>query len=387
MTPALVAAPIRVQRAWLPGGLADDVTFEHDGTTLIAVRPGRAGDGPALPGLAVPGLVNAHAHLELSDGLVPGGDGFLGWLGRLAARGADGEREAHGRAAAVSAHDLGTAWLSDVTNVGDTGPWLRDAGLAGVVHHELLTLDAAALPARIKQAAVCDDDATPPVRPSPHALFSTAPALIAACLRHGRLPATIHVGEAEDEARFLHDGDGPLADLLDRLGRDWRWWTAPGTSPLATLDALGVLGPRLLLVHGVRLTPEERALAADRGASLCLCPRSNLQIGGVLPDASAWREAGVRLCLGTDSLASTPDLDLLAELATIASQLADDALLPLVTSDAADAVGAAGLGRLAAGTAPGVLLLEASEPADLRSGPPRRRWLLPPGAARRDPPG
>ena len=90
-------------------------------------------------------------------------------------------------------------------------------------------------------------------RATPHALFSTAPPLVHDLVRFGLgPPATIHVGESEDEVDFLMSGLGPHADLLDRLGRRWRWWSPAGCRPIELLDRMGLLGRQLLLVHGVQ---------------------------------------------------------------------------------------------------------------------------------------
>jgi cytosine/adenosine deaminase-related metal-dependent hydrolase len=83
------------------------------------------------------------------------------------------------------------------------------------------------------------------------------------------------------------------------------------------LDSLGVLSPRALLVHCTLTGPEDLALVAERGASICVCPRSNLHITGRLPDVPAMFGAGVRVLVGTDSLASSPDLDVRNEVAVL----------------------------------------------------------------------
>jgi cytosine/adenosine deaminase-related metal-dependent hydrolase len=359
------------------------IELAEDGT-IVEVRPGRPDDGPLIDGVVVPGLVNAHVHLELSHlrRRVPGGRGFLPWLASL--RSAEGgDPEAAGAAAARALAGSGTAWVHDVSNAGSTAPWLHEAGLRGVVHHELLGMDRHDLPARVALARSYDGtgDADVVVRPSPHALFSTAPELVVACVRGGPagVPATIHVGEAEDEARFLADGTGPLADLLDALGRDWRGWTPPGTGPLEVLDALGVLGPGLLLVHGVRLGSAAIRLASTRGAPVCFCPRSNLHIGGRLPDVPAWMAAGVRCALGTDSVASNDDLDVLEEIPILARAfpaIPAARWLALVTHEGAGAVRAPGIGRIEVGARPGLVLLDVGRPEDVVRGRVDRTWLV-----------
>jgi cytosine/adenosine deaminase-related metal-dependent hydrolase len=354
---------------------------------LLDVRPPRAGDGPALPGLVVPGLIDAHTHLELDLAPpAPGGAGFVAWAAGL--MGAP-RPDDPGPSAARRAVAHGTAWLGDVSNGGHTAPWLEEAGLAGVVHHEQLGFDRAIVAARL--AALPAAQRRPSgvwVQPSAHALFSTAPELWRAALRPD--PSAIdaprravHLAESEDEDAFLRDQTGPHADLLDRLGRDWRWSPpARATAVGALLDA-GVLGPHLLLVHGVHLSAADLAILAAHGVAVALCPRSNLHIGGRLPDVPALLAAGIPLALGTDGSPSSPDRDVLAEAAALAQRWPDlpaATWLDVATHRGADAVGAPHHGRLRPGTRPGVLWLDLESPDDLRRGAPARRWLVPPAS-------
>lgn len=414
----MTSGAIRVRRAWLPQGETPDVFLGWDaGGRLIEVRPGRPSDGPIQEGLVCPGLINAHAHLELSHlaGAVPGGAGFLSWLDALWAAGVRGP-DAAAQAAAHAAYAAGTAWVNDVSNRGDTGPSLAAAGLQGVVHHELLGFDGPTLHARITEAREQVSDAvsrrvTPPgspaasatsrpasssprdlisagvsIRPSPHALLSTPIGLVAACVDQRLPPATLHLAECEDEAEFLTSGTGKVRDLLTRLGRDWAWWTPPGISATAHLHAHGLLGPDLLLVHAIHTSDEDVVLIAASGAPVCLCPRSNLHIGGSLPDLRRLVRAGVRLAVGTDSLASASDLDLLAEVQALAQAAPDlpvAAWFHAATAGGADVVGAHGLGRLQVGATPGVLWLADLGDVDaLRYHlPVDRRWLAAPRPA------
>ena len=86
---------------------------------------------------------------------------------------------------------------------------------------------------------------------------------------------------------------------------------------LASLGAFDGPAPPLL-VHMVCAGAEDRRIAREAGATVVLCPRSNLHIGGRLADVPALLDDGVALALGTDSLASTPDLSLWGEMATLA---------------------------------------------------------------------
>ena len=94
-------------------------------------------------------------------------------------------------------------------------------------------------------------------------------------------------------------------------------WVAPGVSPVQFLDDSGFLDARVLAVHGVQMTPADLARLAARGATLVTCPRSNGHTGAGAPPIEDFYASGVRVAVGTDSLASAPDLNVFAELATM----------------------------------------------------------------------
>jgi cytosine/adenosine deaminase-related metal-dependent hydrolase len=73
----------------------------------------------------------------------------------------------------------------------------------------------------------------------------------------------------------------------------------------------------VLAVHGVQMSTADLKRLASRGATLVTCPRSNGHTGAGAPPLEEFYESGVRVAVGTDSLASAPDLNLFAELATI----------------------------------------------------------------------
>ena len=167
------------------------------------------------------------------------------------------------------------------------------------------------------------------------------------------------------------------------MGVDWRWWTAPNATPVAYLDQLGVLGPNTLAVQRM---PRDSGLPTigSKPTPLCLCPRSNLHIHGVLPDVIRLIEDGVRLCLGTDSHASNHDTDVLAEIPVLHHAFPHvpmETWLSMATSTGADILGISHLGRIVVGGCPGLLLLEGcTAPAQLADTVAfERTWLVEPG--------
>jgi len=383
---------IVAQQVWTPEGCLENgaVDLAPDGRTVLAVRSARPEDGEPLSGLLIPGLCNAHLHLELSwlAGKVPrSGQGFAPWVkGLLSAREAPIEHIQMEAAASQWAQKMrgsGTALVCDISNHGWTAPHFRRHGLAGIVQRELvgfapdeMVMDLADAPA-VKEGGVVS-------RPTSHALYSTHPDVLRKTLgmRQGA-PSTMHLAEDQAELDFLRDGSGPYGALHARAGVDWRSVGVPGCGPVAYLDRLGVLGPGLLAVHGVCLSQEEQHRLAQTGTPLCLCPRSNRWIGGELPDVLSLIEAGVTLCLGTDSLASNDDLDVLGEIPELARSFPEVPVgrwLDMATRGGARAL-QTDWGEIVSGQAPGLVLLEGVEHVEaLADGPPAtRRWIALPG--------
>jgi cytosine/adenosine deaminase-related metal-dependent hydrolase len=129
--------------------------------------------------------------------------------------------------------------------------------------------------------------------------------------REEGIPLMVHAAESREEVRFLREGGGPLAALRARFAKSP--WRPPGLTPVRHLHALGVLGPGTILVHGVQVDEEEVRLIAESGAKVVLCPRSNenLEVGEA--PLALYARHGVELALGTDSRASSPDLDVKKE--------------------------------------------------------------------------
>lgn len=331
---------------------------------------------PHLPrdegaGLLIPGLVDCHAHFEcavLAD-QVPGGVGMARWVARLLEVRATYDRkqtEAAALEAAKGMRALGTVAVGDICTILATAPILAEADLLGVSLLEIFAANdeeavAALKDARERMEAFPATDRID-VRVVPHSPYGSPPLTIrllsaggskgsfgggagrpgilsdapselelpgvyaAGMALEGRAPSapegewssghtgvrSIHAAEHADEVDWLVAGTGGFAPVLRSRGVQ-----PPGETPVRYLDSLRAIGEESLLVHMVKATPDELALVRKRGATVVLCPRSNLHIGGELADLPAIRAAGIPYVLGTDSLASTPDHDLLGEVRTL----------------------------------------------------------------------
>jgi cytosine/adenosine deaminase-related metal-dependent hydrolase len=359
-----------------------------DGTILeIGGEPGRK-----MRGVLMPGLVNAHTHLELSAlaGRVPAGLGLPVWVDVLlrlrSSLTENAMRAAVGRAV-LDLIQSGTAAVAEVTSTGRAVPALEAAKVQGVVHAEVLGIDPANAQAMLAQASAITSSSLV-VRPSPHAPYSTSGELIRRAVRAPGPMAMIHLDEDPAERTFLATGQGPWGALLDRLGRNRSDFAPPGCSPVSWLARLGVLGPDLALVHGVGFSAQDLDAVALAGSTVILCPRSNLHISGNLPDVAGMVARNVPLAVGTDSLASCADLDLFQELAVLREhfpQVDPMRWILAATQGGASVLGRSDLGVIAGGAAPGILHLDldTEDPAaalcDGRRH--RRRWLSCPGVA------
>ena len=128
----------------------------------------------------------------------------------------------------------------------------------------------------------------------------------------------------------------------------------PGASPVRYLEDLGVLHPKLVAAHGVQVDAGDRGVLARRGVHVVLCPRSNRNLGVGMADVPALLAAGVRLALGTDSLASVDTLDVLDDAVLLHRQfpsLDPAVIVRIATLGGAEALGLAHLGTIAAGQA------------------------------------
>lgn len=281
----------------------------------------------------MPGLVNAHTHLELSylQGQVPAGSTFVAWIRAvMAARRQYPDPKAPAILDAVdrgirAAIRSGTAIVGDISNTLVTfGPVARSP-LAAVIFYELIGFrapDPEAVVARAsQQIAALSPTGRVRVSLAAHAPYSVAPLLLRAMRRaldHDPFATcSVHLAESAEESELIRTGGGAWRALLEELGAWDAAWAAPGVSPVQYLDENGFLGGRVMAVHGVQADAADLARLVARGTTLVTCPRSNEYTGAGTPPIEAFYASGVRVAVGTDSLASTPDLNVFAELAAL----------------------------------------------------------------------
>ena len=274
----------------------------------------------------LPGLVNAHTHLELSAqrGAVSPARSMPAWAAALMSleNPPAGQRSAAIRGAIAEMYRAGTALIGDVANTLDSMAPLEAGPVDAVVFREVLGFDvspeeAAATVEALAGLASARSGARVSLRIAAHAPYSVSPALFRALAARVPGPRSVHLAESREECDFLRSGSGAWRKILEARGRWDPGWRPPRCGPVAYLDSLGWLRDDSLLVHGVQLTPPEIRRVAESGATIVTCPRSNAWTGAGTPPVAAFYAAGAPVAVGTDSLASAPDLNTFAELACL----------------------------------------------------------------------
>lgn len=297
-----------------------------------------------------PGLVNAHTHLSLTvlKDLAPSAP-LPQWL-----RGVTKAilRMGHDDFAASASLGALGCLLSGVTVVGDIayGPESlaasADEGLGGVFCWEVLGLDADDLPGELAERefpaeiGACTSGRTR-CGVSPHTPYTSGPRLLRAThtvAQKHHVAYVVHVAESPAERELLRGGTGPFADTARRLAPDF---APPRMSPVAYLESLGVLDGAVA-VHCVDVDAADIALLKRCARGVVVCPRSNAYLHNGEPPISALYHAGVTLAIGTDSVASNTDLDLLSEaraVRRIGPTVTSHRLIRMLTADGAKALG------------------------------------------------
>jgi len=302
------------------------------------------------PGALIPALVNAHTHLELScfKDKITCEQGFGRWvrdLLDLRANTTAAEMTAGAKLGLSKILDTGTGAICEISSLGITAKITADSGIHGLWCREILGNLAAGLDV---QPTKLSGNITASL--AGHAPHTTSPELVThlkQVLDKLNLPFSLHLSESDEEMEFISTGRGSWADFLHSRGIDFSSWGLPARSPVAYMDSLGILDERTIAVHALQVDEADLDILAQRRAKVCLCPRSNQALHGLLPDIPAMLTRGIRLCLGTDSLASTPTLDLFDEMAFVCANY--DLVEPLQILRMATINGAAAVNQIKTG--------------------------------------
>jgi cytosine/adenosine deaminase-related metal-dependent hydrolase len=336
-------------------------TVTIQGERIVAVEPwGKRTADLDLGDVAVlPGFVNAHTHLDLGGlgGKVPPSPDFTAWLRAVVdhrRRLTPQQVQVDTRFGLSESIRHGTTLIGDIAANGSSWELLTSSPVRAVVFYELLGLPR--VRAHQAWAGACDwlrnHPATATCRPglSPHAPYSVRAALFraaAALSGHRQIPLAIHLAETVAELELLRNHSGPFVSFLQDVGV---WEPAGLVRSPAKIIALSATANHALFTHGNYL---DATTPLSRTDTVVYCPRTHAAFGHPPHSFQHWLAAGVRVALGTDSLASNPDLSVLAEARFLHRGYPDVAatdILRMATLAGAEALGWENeMGSLAAG--------------------------------------
>jgi 5-methylthioadenosine/S-adenosylhomocysteine deaminase len=275
----------------------------------------------------IPGLVNAHSHLELTAmrGFLEDEESdFFAWLQKLTfARLERMTADDLNVSAAWGACEAARAGVTCVADASDAAfesmKALCDVGLRGIVFQESFGPDPRLaqenfekLKTKVARLRECETDLVR-VGVSPHAPYSVcAPQLelISRFALDEGLPLMMHAAETRMELSLLREGRGPFADGLRSRGIEWR---APGVSTIQYLNNHGILETRPLLAHCIHVDEADLETLKQTETRVAHCPKSNAKLGhGRAPFAQLLKQR-IAVGLGSDSVASNNTCDLLEE--------------------------------------------------------------------------
>ena len=363
---------------WTPGGFLPGrvVAVDAAGTITDISAPGhldREAGVEFYPGILIPGLVNAHSHLELSYmcGAIPPGGGFAGFAeGMRTRRGGfpDGDRLS---AASFRDAKMWTDGVSAVADICNGATTFAVKGRSRIAYHsfiELFGLDAD--PARVFGIRDTARSGGLTATVTPHATYSLQREDFAAVLDGpNNLPLSIHFMESESET-----------GLFEKRGPMWEWYAEQGLepdfldygSPAERLAAQVPADRPVMLVHNCCVTQRDIDIVMGHftaPVTWVLCPGSNRYISGLRPPVELLRKNRLRIAVGTDSLASNETLSMVRELGMLGNVPLEE-LLGWATLNGARALGMDDrLGSVEVGKTPGLVLLSGVDLQTMTLGP------------------
>ena len=314
--------------------MLEDSALAIDGSTIVAVGP-RGEIVSAFPNSPIedfgqaailPGLINAHSHLELTvmRGFLEREESdFSAWLRKLtSARPAMTPEDliVSATCGAIEAARAGVTSVGDSSSSGaHTMQALRRVGLRGIVYQE--SFGPAPERAAENVAQLCDqiggmqeyenDLVRTGVSPhSPYTVSATQLEIISRLAIDEKLPLMVHAAESQAEKLLLLEGRGAFAEGLNKRGIDW---DAPRISTIAYLQRHGVLDTRPLLAHCINVDETDLDLIKQSGAAIAHCPKSNTKLVHGCAPFSQFISHGITVGLGSDSVASNNTCDILEE--------------------------------------------------------------------------
>jgi len=332
-----------------------------------------------LKGAIVPGFINTHCHLELSHmfGKVPEHKGLVEFVQTvIKSRSADvAEIQSAMLIADQKMFNQGIVAVGDISNQLIS----KEVKLQSKIHYhtfvEALSFNPERATATMDFANEIKNQFAPlPATVVPHAPYSVSPALFAlinAAAEKDNAFISVHNQETADENGFFENKSGGFLRLYQFLGLDLAFFKPSGKTSLQTwLPA--IKKQKTLLVHNTVSNKADIDFARDNHTNLywCLCPQANLYIENTLPDVDLFISERLKITLGTDSLASNHQLNILTEMKTlqVLKKVEFEKLLQWATLNGADFLGLSHrFGSIEVGKSPGLNLIQLSEGFEIES--------------------
>ncbi|SDK45511.1 Cytosine/adenosine deaminase [Maridesulfovibrio ferrireducens] len=304
--------------------LIHDFALIHNGTEILetgtwsSIKNHFSGDVTDLGDVTiVPGLINAHVHLELShlEGKTVQGQGFLSWITSLL-KNPTYKIETDAINKALSGMlESGTVFCADIStcNCSKMSELMNESGIGFYSFCEAIGQKIPKSGASFFPDKVYPRGKTAGAGHAPHSTCGELLIAVKKADSAAKRPFSIHLAENEEEDEIVGQGTGPFAEMLRKAGilSDCG---SKGLSPVEYIHSLGILDESTLAIHCVKVSESDIKILADTGTNVCLCPRSNEFIG---EGRAPWEKiinSGINTCLGTDSIASNHDLNMWNEL-------------------------------------------------------------------------
>ncbi len=267
----------------------------------------------------MPGLINIHAHLELPALLNQvRSNSFPDWIINLIRAKKDLSNKDYQRATRTNINMLiktGTTAVGEICTHGSSPSLLKQSGLRGIIFHEIISMNPLSEFPRLS-SIVCHPSSLMQSGISPHSPYTVSQTILRQVKEIAQkrdLKLSMHIAESKEEERLLHGKKSGLENLYRLAG--WDLALAPrGDSSVKYLKGIGFLLPNLLAVHAVQITDEDIVLIKKSKVSVAHCPRSNKETGVGRMPLKKLLDAGITVGLGTDSLASSPSLNMWDEM-------------------------------------------------------------------------
>jgi 5-methylthioadenosine/S-adenosylhomocysteine deaminase len=295
-------------------------------TDLIQKYPGadlKTFDNCAI----IPGLVNAHSHLELTAmrGYLENEEAdFFAWLRKLTLARLEKMTldDIHVSATwgACEALRAGVTCVADASDVAVMSVHaLKDVGLRGTVFQEsfgpdpnLAVENFDKLKTKVAELRELQSDLVT-IGVSPHAPYTVCAKqleMIADYAQKEALPLMMHAAESAAEDSLIREGCGIFADGLAKRNIGW---STPGVSVIRYLRDRNVLETQPLLAHCIRVDENDLEILAKSRTKIAHCPKSNAKLGHGRAAFNAFLESKIDVGLGSDSVASNNTCDILEE--------------------------------------------------------------------------